>query len=102
MPIIVTEVPYRPVPSEPKRVRWTRAEYEALERTGLFEGRNYELVEGELIDKMSTNIPHGVSLAPLLYWLFRVFGVRRVLPETSIDVSPETTLRARRRPRWSC
>lgn len=89
MPTIVTEVPYRPVPSEPRRVRWTRPDYEALQSTSVFRGRDYELVEGELIDKTGKNMPHVMSAGGLFLLLTRIFGKGRVASEASIDVSPE-------------
>lgn len=89
MPIAVTEAPYRPVPAEPTRKRWTRAECNALEATGLFDQQNLELVDGELINKMGKNRPHTNALVFVHLWLIRVFGGEFVNPETPIDVRPE-------------
>ncbi len=77
-----------PSPPHPSRKRWTRTECERLESMGIFEGHNYELVDGELIDKMGKNQPHTVWLAALRDWLIRNFP-ERVLTESAIDVSPE-------------
>ncbi|MDE3194952.1 MAG: Uma2 family endonuclease [Acidobacteriota bacterium] len=89
MPVVVTDTPYRPVPTDPPRKRWTRAEYRALAETGLFEGRSYELVEGELIDRMGKKRGHTLGLVPLFLWLVQIFGPDKVNPETSIDVAPD-------------
>jgi hypothetical protein len=40
------------------RKPWTREECAAYERAGLWEGQHYELIEGELINKMGKNSPH--------------------------------------------
>lgn len=89
MPAVVTERPYRPVPTDPPRKRWTRAECAALESSGLWDRQHLELVDGELISKMGKNRPHVNALVPLLAWLFDVFGAQYVNPETPIDVAPE-------------
>jgi Uma2 family endonuclease len=90
MPTAVTERPYRPVPADPPRKRWTRAECAAFEATGLWGQQHLELIEGELIDrKMGKNRPHASTLAVVNAWMIRVFGERYVNSETSIDVAPE-------------
>jgi len=52
MPTVITDRPYRPVPVDPPRKRWTRAECAALEASGLWDQQRLELVQGELISKM--------------------------------------------------
>jgi Uma2 family endonuclease len=89
MPITVTEIPYRPVPEDPPRKRWTRAECAAFEATGLWDQQRLELVEGELINKMGKNRPHTVTLIVVRDWLIAVFGGQHVETETSIDVAPQ-------------
>ncbi len=89
MPAIVTDRPYRPVPTDPLRKRWTRSECADLEASGFWDRLRLELVEGELISKMGKNRPHTNSLLILLGWLIQVFGLQHVNPETPIDVSPE-------------
>jgi Uma2 family endonuclease len=90
MPTAVTERPYRPVPANVPRKRWTRAECAAFEATGLWNQQHLELIEGELIDKkMSKNRPHGSTLAVVFAWMIRVFGERFVNSEMPIDVAPE-------------
>jgi Uma2 family endonuclease len=89
MPTAATETPYRPVPIEPLRKHWTRAECEALETTGLLDQQRLELVDGELISKMGKNRPHINALVFVQLWLIRVFGGEFVNPETPIDVRPE-------------
>ena len=73
----------------PPRKRWTRAECERLEATGIFDPQQVELIEGELIDKVGKNPPHVDAAALLLGWLIQVFGARFVNHEAPIDVAPE-------------
>lgn len=89
MPAVVHDRPYRPVPTDPPRKRWTRLECAALEESGLWERQRLELVEGELISKMGKNRPHVYALIVLQGWLIQIFGLQYVNPEVPIDVSPE-------------
>jgi Uma2 family endonuclease len=89
MPTAVTEAPYRPVPAEPARKRWTRMECDALETTGLLDDQKLELVDGELINKMGKNRPHINALAFVYEWLIEVFGRGVVNTEAPIDMAPE-------------
>jgi len=73
----------------PPRKRWTRAECERLEAAGIFDQQRVELIEGELIVKMSKNRPHVGVTALLTAWLIQIFGARRVNAEAPIDVAPE-------------
>lgn len=88
MPTIVTERPYRPVPLDPPRKRWTRAECVALEASGAWNQQKLELVDGDLISKMGKNRSHVNSLSLVLAWLIDVFGKQYVNPEAPIDVAP--------------
>jgi len=89
MPATLTQRPPAPAAQCPPRKRWTRAEYERAEAAGVFDQQHIELVEGELIDKMSKNRPH-IDAATLLFgWLIQVFGLRFVNFEATIDVAPE-------------
>jgi len=89
MPATVTERPYRPVPTDPPRKRWTRQECAAFEASGLWDQQQLELVDGELINKMGKNRPHSNALAALHEWLRQVFGAEYVSQEVPIDVAPE-------------
>ena len=87
MPTVVTEAPYRPVPLDAPRKRWTREDCALLDSVGAFE--KLELVEGELINKMSKRPPHQITLGLAIEWLMQIFGTRFVRSETPIDVRPE-------------
>lgn len=56
---------------------------------GLFDQQHFELVEGELIDKMGKNGPHVTTLALIALWLRQAFGDLFVLTEAPVDVAPE-------------
>ena len=89
MPTSVTAPPPAALPFDPPRKRWTRAQCEQLDQAGLLEQQSFELVEGELINKMGKNRPHVITLVWMMKWLNQVFGAEFVNPETSIDVSPQ-------------
>ena len=78
-----------PAPQFPPRKPWTREECEACERAGLWEGQHYELVHGELINKMPKYLRHVLGVRRAAQLLQRIFGWDLVLTEASIDVAPE-------------
>jgi Uma2 family endonuclease len=73
----------------PPGKRWTRAECDRLEAAGVFDQQRVELIEGELIVKMSKNRPHVNTAALLTAWLIQIFGGLRVNAEAPIDVAPQ-------------
>lgn len=68
---------------------WTREECQRLEAAGLLEPGAYELIEGELLNKLGKNQPHNRALQFLIHWLQEVFGWTFVLQEPTIDLRPE-------------
>lgn len=46
---------------------------------GLFAGQRFELIDGDLIDKMGQNPPHASAIRILLTWLTKIFGAERIL-----------------------
>lgn len=77
--------PLRPEPA-PRRKRWTRKECDWLRENGLLTGR-YELIDGEIIDKMGQNRPHAIVIVLLLQWLSATFGGDRVQCQLPINVA---------------
>ncbi len=73
--------------AEPRRKRWTRDEVKALEQIELFAGKRYELIEGELIDKMGKSRNHTIALREILGWLESVFGRLFIQHEANIDIA---------------
>lgn len=71
----------------PRRKRWTRDECAQL--ATLFDLHRFELIDGELIEKMGKNHPHMLVLMLMVEWLRTVFPPRQVAQEISIDLRPE-------------
>jgi Uma2 family endonuclease len=78
-----------PPSPEPRRKRWTREECLGLEAAGVGDLQRYELIEGDLIDRMGKNSPHVTAVIAITLWLHQVFGAFFVRFEGPIDVSPE-------------
>ncbi len=66
---------------------WTRDEVRVLEGTGLFDGLHYELIDGELIDKMGKLRPHVRGLRKTAETLEAVFGREFVDWQAPIDIA---------------
>ena len=56
---------------------------------GWFAGENFELIDGELVNKMGRNRRHISSVALIHRWLTHVFDYLQVQQEGSIDVAPQ-------------
>ncbi len=89
MPVAVVDTPLVAPPLAPPRKRWTRDELNAI--SGLLGSQRLELIEGELLSKMSKKRPHSNAVSLLLEALVRIFGFPYVQQEVSIDVAPEDT-----------
>jgi len=57
----------------PSRKRWTRQECQRLRDAGFLPGR-YELINGDILEKMPKNPPHVIALMLLAVWLEGLFG----------------------------
>lgn len=86
MPTILIDAPPRPEPAEPPRKKWTRVE---LRTVGIETPERFELIDGDVINKMWKNRPHTNALILVQAWLQKVFGIEHVNPETSIDVASD-------------
>jgi Uma2 family endonuclease len=60
--------------TRPRRKLWTRDEVRFLQNSGLLDDGQYELVEGELLQKMPKNEPHVFSTVLTRSWAESVFG----------------------------
>jgi Uma2 family endonuclease len=89
MPTVVTETPYRPVPMDPRRKKWTRLECPALETLEVFQQQRLELVEGDLISEMGKKRPHTIALTLVWECLVRIFDWKHINTGATIDVAPE-------------
>jgi Uma2 family endonuclease len=88
-PAIEVPVPPRSPVIYPPRKRWTRSECDSLEATGLWDRDRLELIDGELITKISRKRPHMVVFMAVLERLAALFGMTYLNPEGPIDVAPE-------------
>lgn len=70
------------------RHRWTRDDVQRMLETGLLDpsGR-YELIEGELIDKMGQNERHVFVCIQIIKALLAIFGPDRVRPAAPVNVN---------------
>jgi len=59
-----------------RRIRFTRKDVERMLEAGVLEGRRFELIEGELVEKMGQNPLHIYVLRILQAWLTGIFGTR--------------------------
>jgi Uma2 family endonuclease len=86
---VVVEQPLHALDDGVRRKRWTREEIAFLDRKGLLKGEHWELIEGELLNKMGKKWRHTAALLALANAMRRVFGDQRVITEPGIDVHPE-------------
>jgi Uma2 family endonuclease len=74
-------------PENPDRKRWTREECRQLISLGILEPGRYELLEGDIVEKMGQNEPHVVVSKRVFLWLAGVFGGEYVRPAAPVAVS---------------
>jgi Uma2 family endonuclease len=65
---------------------------------GLFAGQRYELIEGDLLEKMGQNPPHAYAISLLLTWLAGIYGVNRVRVQLPMEAGPEDRERSEPEP----
>ncbi len=78
-----------PVPDTIRRKRFTRSEVDRMLQLGIFDGQRFELIDGELFDKMGQNPPHAYTVCTLTDWLTAIFTRRTVLAQLPIEVGAE-------------
>jgi len=71
------------------RKLWTIDEYERLSDLGFLEG-SYELIEGEIIEKMGQNRTHINLIMFLTQWLLDMFGRDHVQAQGPVVITRET------------
>ena len=71
----------------PPRKKFTRAEVDRMTDAGVFAGQRYELIEGDLLNKMGQNPPHASAISLLIELLANIFGLRRLRAQLPIEVS---------------
>jgi Uma2 family endonuclease len=73
----------------PRRKRFTRSDVVRLSDAGVFEGQRYELIDGDLIDKMGQNPPHAGTFLLVRNWLIGIFGLLALRCQLPIEVASE-------------
>ena len=84
MTIVLEAPPF--APEEPRK-RWTRAEYRRLIAMGALEDGKYELVLGEVWEKMGHGRRHIAACTRLSVALSRIFDPFRVQSQASLPVT---------------
>ena len=69
------------------RKRFTREEVERMMDTDIFAGQRFELIDGDLIDKMGQKPPHSYTIQLVAKWLYTVFGIDAIRIQSSIEAS---------------
>ncbi len=69
------------------RKRFTREEVDLLSETGFFEGRRYELIDGDLVDKMGQKPPHAFAIQLVLRWVVRIGFAECLRVQLPIEVA---------------
>ncbi len=67
------------------RKRWTQEQCDYLERSGLLPAR-YELIDGEVVERVGQNKPHAFSVTRAMAWLLGVFGADLVVTQATMEV----------------
>jgi Uma2 family endonuclease len=84
-PLLHAQVPSEALP----RKRFTRTEVERLIETGIFDGRRYELIDGDLVDKMGQKPPHAYTIQLVLDWLASFLGTGQIRVQLPIEAAGE-------------
>lgn len=71
----------------PPRKRFTREEVERLTESGVFAGQRFELIDGDLIDKMGLNPPHAYAIQLLQEWLASFLGMAIIRVQLPMQAS---------------
>ncbi|GAB4460125.1 MAG: Uma2 family endonuclease [Armatimonadaceae bacterium] len=84
------EPPTRTLPlGEPSRFRWSVPQYENLFSMGLLPNGSYELLNGDVVEKMPTRYPHA-HVVTLFFALFsRFYGFPFLLTQSSLYIDDE-------------
>jgi len=69
------------------RKRFTRVEVERLLESGVFDGQRFELIDGDLIEKMGQKPPHSYTIHLVLNWLASFLGTRVIRVQLSMEAS---------------
>src|SRR5437763_12553274 len=80
-------LPPQTATGELRKKRFTRCDVERMLEAGIFEGQRYELIDGELIDKMGQNPRHVSGIHLSLKWLLSIFPIDRIRIQVDIHLA---------------
>src|ERR1700756_5015393 len=80
-------LPYETSAAALPRKRFTRQDVERLMESGLLDGQRYELIDGDLIDKMGQKPPHASAICTILAALVKFLDPRRIRIQLPIEAS---------------
>lgn len=90
MPQII-EPPTRALPpASAPRIRWNVEQFENLFTMGLIPEKGYELIEGDIVQKMSVKYPHSALITQLFALFSRLCGYPLLLSQFSLWIDDET------------
>jgi Uma2 family endonuclease len=69
------------------RRTFARIEFEKMLASDIFAGQRFELIDGDLIDKIGQNPPHASSIRRLMKLLARIVAPERILVQSPVDVA---------------
>jgi len=87
MPGSVLELPQIASPPLPRK-RFTRSDVHEMLDTGIFAGQRFELIDGDLIDKMGQSPSHAWAIHTVMVVLMEIFGIELVDVQMPIEASP--------------
>jgi Uma2 family endonuclease len=82
----------------PSRKLFTTEEVDRLMETGVFAGQRFELIDGELLDKMGQSPLHASTIQLVFGWLVEVFGPGLVRVQMPIEADGEDRERSQPEP----
>jgi Uma2 family endonuclease len=79
-----------PISSDPPlpRKRFTRSEVDQMLDTGIFAGQRFELIDGELIDKIGQKPPHANAIQRCMTILLKLFSGELVRVQLPMEAGP--------------
>jgi Uma2 family endonuclease len=74
--------------TQPPRKRFTTSEVEQMLDGGLFAGQRFELIDGDLIDKMGQKPPHATAIGLCMAVISKIFGIELVRVQLPMEAGP--------------
>src|SRR5262245_34241147 len=68
--------------------KFTRDEVNRMLETDIFAGQRFDLIDGELIDKMGQGPRHANGVRLVMMLLARAFGIERIIVQAPIEAGP--------------